>query len=110
MRYPRVNPSIFDNYPQLRHKQLQFCWRQLTVISGSLVKFAKVQLHLQLHYQYQEILKREYQYILNTLQMRRKTRNTHFYMKLRSGPSTESFLAFGDLEYSKFRDSFLTFS
>ena len=31
-------------------------------------------------------------------------------MKLRSGPSTESFLAFGDLEYSKFLDSFLTFS
>ena len=27
---------------------------------------------------------------------------THFiYKKLQSGPSTESFLAFGDLEYSK---------
>ena len=37
--------------------------------------------------------------------------NTHFfYKKLRSGPSTESFLASGDLEYSKFLNSFLTFS
>ena len=33
---------------------------------------------------------------------------TLFYKKLRSGPSTESFLAFGDLEYSKFLNSFLT--
>ena len=111
MRYPRVNPSIFNNYPQLKYKQLQFRWRQLTVISGSLVSFVKVQLCLQLHYQYQEIIfERKYEYILNILQLRRKTRNTHFYMKLRSGPSTESFLAFGDLEYSKFLDSFLIFS
>ena len=37
--------------------------------------------------------------------------NTHFFnKKLRSGPSTESFLAFGNLEYSKFLNSFLTFS
>ena len=35
--------------------------------------------------------------------------STHFfYKKLRSGPSTESFLASGDLEYSKFLNSFLT--
>ena len=33
-----------------------------------------------------------------------------FYKKLRSGPSTECFLAFGDLEYLKFLNSFLTFS
>ena len=33
---------------------------------------------------------------------------THFLCKkLRSGPSTESFLASGDLEYSKFLNSFL---
>ena len=31
-----------------------------------------------------------------------------FYKKLRSGPSIESFLAFGDLEYSKFLNSFST--
>ena len=111
MRYPRVNPSIFNNYPQLKYKQLQFCWRQLTVISGSLVSFAKVQLCLQLHYQYQEIIfERKYAYILNILQMRKKLEIHTFYMKRRSGPSTESFLAFGDLEYSKFLDSFLTFS
>ena len=36
--------------------------------------------------------------------------HTVFYKKLRSGPSTESFLAFGDLEYSKFLNSFLTSS
>ena len=35
---------------------------------------------------------------------------TFFYKKLRSGPSTESFLAFGDLEYSEFLNSFLIFS
>ena len=36
---------------------------------------------------------------------------THFfYKKLRLGPSTENFLAFGDLEYLKFLNSFLTFS
>ena len=29
-----------------------------------------------------------------------------FYWKLRSDPSSESFLAFGDLEYSKFLNSF----
>ena len=34
----------------------------------------------------------------------------NFYKKLRSGPSTESFLAFCDLEYSRFLNSFLTFS
>ena len=42
--------------------------------------------------------------------MQRKTRIHTIYKKLRSGPSTESFLAFGDLEYSKFLNSFLTFS
>ena len=31
-----------------------------------------------------------------------------FNKKLRSGPSTESFLASGDLEYSMFLNSFLT--
>ena len=31
-----------------------------------------------------------------------------FYKKLRSGPNTESFLASGDFEYSKFLNSFLT--
>ena len=31
-----------------------------------------------------------------------------FYKKPRSGPSTESFLASGDLEYSKFLNSVLT--
>ena len=34
---------------------------------------------------------------------------TLFYKKLSSGPSTENFLAFGGLEYSKFLNSFLTF-
>ena len=33
-----------------------------------------------------------------------------FYQKLRSGPSTESFLASGDWEYSKLLNSFLTIS
>ena len=33
---------------------------------------------------------------------------TLFYKRLRSGPSTESFLAFGDLKYSMFLNSFLT--
>ena len=70
MRYLRVYPSIFNNYPQLRHKQLQSCWHQLTIISGSLVSLAKVQLCLQLHYQYQEIsFKRKYEKTLNILQM-----------------------------------------
>ena len=32
-----------------------------------------------------------------------------FNKKLRSGPSTESFLVFGDFEYSKFLNSFLAF-
>ena len=34
----------------------------------------------------------------------------YFYKKYRSGPRTESFSAFGDLDYSKFLKSFLTFS
>ena len=93
MRYPKVNPSIFNNYPQLRHKQLQSYWSQLTIISGSLVSFAKVQLCLQLNYQYQDIIsERKYDYILNILQMRRKTRIAHFYKKLRSGPTSDNLL------------------
>ena len=32
------------------------------------------------------------------------------HKKLRSDPNTESFLVSGDLEYSKFLNSFLTFS
>ena len=76
--------NIFKNYPQLRHKQLQSCGRQLTVISGSLVSFAKVQLCLQLHYQYQEIiLERMYEYILNILQMRRKCELSQYHPELR---------------------------
>ena len=34
---------------------------------------------------------------------------TMFYKKLKLDPCTESFLAFGDLEYLKFLNSFLTF-
>ena len=36
--------------------------------------------------------------------------HTFVLRNLDRGPSTESFLAFGDLEYSKFLNSFLTFS
>ena len=35
-------------------------------------------------------------------------RSHTFYKKVKSGPSTESFLASGGLEYSKFLNSFLT--
>ena len=40
----------------------------------------------------------------------REAEHSFFNKKLRSGLSTESFLAFCDFEYSKFLTSFLTFS
>ena len=41
-------------------------------------------------------------------QKKRYVRYTLFYKKLRAGPSTESFLVSGDMEYSKFLNSVLT--